>query len=76
MVRNEGKLFESKELLYEKVPDLTDYADLWLSLQLFAAKRTQASKMKASSDMSEQAAHSIRLIATDLVKIFSGNERW
>ena len=29
---SEGKLFESKAQLYEKVPDLTDYADLWLSL--------------------------------------------
>ena len=26
--------------------------------------------------MIDQAAHSIRLIATDLVKTFAGNERW
>ena len=32
MLNNEGKLFESKAQLYAKVPDLTDYADLWLSL--------------------------------------------
>ena len=72
----QGKLFESKAQLYGKVPDLTDYADLWLSLQLFAAKRTQEQKLHPGSELIDQSAHSIRLIATDLVKIFSGNERW
>ena len=76
MMKSEGNLFESRDEIFAKVPDLTDYADLWLSLQLFAAKRTQAMSAHPSSDLGEQSAHSIRLIATDLVKIFAGNERW
>ena len=62
----------------EDFPDLTDYHTLWLTLQLFAAKRTRVSsnpEVRASS-LLEESAHAIKLIANDLVKIFYGNKRW
>ena len=37
----EGEALRPKGSDFDQVPDLTDYSDLWLSLQLFAAKRTQ-----------------------------------
>ena len=61
---------------FDKVPDLTDYSDLWLSLQLFAAKRTQVMQNHSKSSLIDQSAVSIKLIASDLVKIFNKNDRW
>ncbi len=52
------------------MPDLYDYAQLWLCLQLVAVK-----KQKAKTG-GETASAAIRLIAQDLIKIFNGNERW
>ena len=37
----EGEALKSRGSDFDQIPDLTDYSDLWLSLQLFAAKRTQ-----------------------------------
>ena len=48
------------------MPDLTDYTQLWLSLQLVAAKGSKNAQLSSS----------IRLVAADLVKIFNGNVRW
>ena len=52
---------------YDLVPDLTDFAQMWLSLQLLAAKKIPNKELIAPS---------IRLIAGDLIKIFNGNDRW
>jgi hypothetical protein len=51
------------------VPDLHDYAQLWLGLQLVASKR-------AKSQSNEVLSSSLKIIALDLIKIFNGNERW
>ena len=47
------------------VPDLNDYTSLWLALQLVVAKRHKSDDMSA-----------VKLIASDLIKIFNGNGRW
>lgn len=51
------------------MPDLHDYAQLWLGLQLVASKRHKSQSNEALSS-------SLKLIAADLIKIFNGNERW
>jgi hypothetical protein len=50
---------------FNAIPDMGDYCDIWLALQLVAAKR-----------ISNEDAAAIKLIAMDLVKIFNGNIRW
>jgi hypothetical protein len=60
----------------EDVPDFTDYHSLWLSLQLFAAKRSRVATSATAGSLQEESAHAIKLIANDLVKIFYGNKRW
>lgn len=60
----------------EDVPDFTDYHSLWLSLQLFAAKRSRVASDANAKDLLEESAQSIKLLANDLVKIFYGNKRW
>lgn len=47
------------------VPDMHDYTNLWLALQLVVAKRS------SKDDMSP-----VKVVATDLIKIFNGNGRW
>jgi len=37
----DGSFYESDQQMYDRVPDLGDYKELWLCLQLFAAVRTQ-----------------------------------
>lgn len=34
-------MFESEKKMFERIPDLTDYRDLWLSLQIFVTQRTK-----------------------------------
>ena len=41
IMSKDGSFFESEQQMYERVPDLGDYQELWLFLQLFAAVRTQ-----------------------------------
>jgi hypothetical protein len=65
-------------IMIEDIPDFTDYHSLWLTLQLFAAKRTRVNlnpEVRASN-LLEESAQAIRLIANDLVKLFYGNKRW
>ena len=74
-------MFESEKRMYERVPDLTDYKDLWLSLQIFVTQRTrmlqsQTTDKELKNDVAQEAAHTIRAIATSLMKIFKGNNRW
>lgn len=59
-----------KQKKFELVPDLYDYAQLWLSLQLVAAKKQKATKK------ADGASSALKVIASDLIKIFNGNQRW
>jgi len=65
-------------IMIEDIPDFTDYHSLWLTLQLFAAKRTRVNSNPEvrASNLLEESAQAIRLIANDLVKLFYGNKRW
>jgi hypothetical protein len=58
--------------MIEDIPDLFDYHQFWLSLQLFAAKRTRVTSNPEvrASNLMEDSAQAIKLIANDLVKIF------
>ena len=39
----------ARESRFEEVPDLSEYSDLWLTVQLFAAKRTEAAAQSEAS---------------------------
>ena len=71
--------YDSKaEVSIEDIPDFTDYHSLWLSLQLFAAKRTRVSsnpEVRAST-LLDESSQAIKMLANDLIKIFYGNKRW
>lgn len=53
--------------IFETIPDITSYINLWLSITCFAVKQ-----MGPKAHM----PGSVRLIANDLIKIFKRNQRW
>ena len=71
----DGSFYESAQQMYERVPDLGDYKELWLCLQLFAAVRSQY-MMSGGGHLSDHSSHAIKLVAKDLVKLFNSNPRW
>jgi len=64
------KEFEANpDLVYNLVPDITLFVNLWLSIGAFGAMQANYSKM-------QHMGQSFKTICSDLIKLFNNNPRW
>eukprot|EP00347_Sterkiella_histriomuscorum_P024337 403331476 len=73
-------LAKNPEIIYELIPDLTTYNNLWLAITCFGVKSNVNLKDESGQEeeqlKQQHAGGMIKLIAKDLIKIFNSNKRW